>query len=129
MDNSLVQVEIHKSLYAYTITIDLDRVGIDEIKSDKGSEMKIKTIEITPKEKAKRTSKFSSKYSDRIASIREADEMIKLKEQKMKKEAKKAKKTTKQKKEMFKEDEEILLLQRKLSKRMQLKRSSRIEKG
>ena len=38
-----------------------------------------------PKEKAKRTSKFSSKYSDRIASIREADEMIKLKEEKMKK--------------------------------------------
>lgn len=38
-----------------------------------------------PKEKAKRTSKFSSKYSDRIASIREADEMIKLKEEKIKK--------------------------------------------
>ena len=37
------------------------------------------------KEKAKRTSKFSSKYSDRIASIREADEMIKLKEEKIKK--------------------------------------------
>lgn len=41
-----------------------------------------------PKEKAKRTSKFSSKYSDRIASIREADEMIKLKEEKMKKKEK-----------------------------------------
>ena len=38
-----------------------------------------------PKEKAKRTSKFSSKYSDRIASSREADEMIKLKEEKIKK--------------------------------------------
>ena len=38
-----------------------------------------------PKEKAKRTSKFSSKYSDRIASIREADEMIKLKEEKIRK--------------------------------------------
>lgn len=38
-----------------------------------------------PKEKAKRISKFSSKYSDRIASIREADEMIKLKEEKIKK--------------------------------------------
>lgn len=38
-----------------------------------------------PKEKAKRTSKFSNKYSDRIASIREADEMIKLKEEKIKK--------------------------------------------
>lgn len=41
-----------------------------------------------PKGKAKRTSKFSSKYSDRIASIREADEMIKLKEEKMKKKEK-----------------------------------------
>ena len=51
-----------------------------------------------PKEKAKRTSKFSSKYSDRIASIREADEMIKLKEEKMKKKEKaknKAKSKTK----------------------------------
>ena len=33
----------------------------------------------------KHNSKFSSKYSDRIESIRQADEMIKLKEQKMKK--------------------------------------------
>lgn len=48
LDNSLVQVEIHKSLYAYTITIDLNKVGIDEIKSDK------KPIEIPTKEKAKR---------------------------------------------------------------------------
>lgn len=46
--NSLVQVEIHKSLYAYTITIDLNKVGIDEIKSVK------EPIEIPPKEKAKR---------------------------------------------------------------------------
>ena len=38
-----------------------------------------------PKEKSKRTSKFSNKYSERIASIREADEMIKLKEEKIKK--------------------------------------------
>lgn len=38
-----------------------------------------------PKEKSKRTSKFSNKYSERIASIKEADEMIKLKEEKMKK--------------------------------------------
>lgn len=48
LDNSLVQVEIHKSLYAYTITIDLNKVGIDEIKSAK------EPIEILPKEKAKR---------------------------------------------------------------------------
>ena len=41
-----------------------------------------------PREKTKRTSKFSNKYSDRIASIREADEMIKLKEEKMKKKTK-----------------------------------------
>lgn len=46
--NSLVQVEIHKSLYAYTITIDLNKVGVDEIKSAK------EPIEIPPKEKAKR---------------------------------------------------------------------------
>ncbi len=42
-----------------------------------------------PKEKTKKTSKFSSKYSDRIASIKEADEMIKLKEEKMNKKSKK----------------------------------------
>lgn len=48
-----------------------------------------------PKEKQKRTSKFSSKYSDRIASIKEADEMIKLKEQKLKNASKKVKKAKK----------------------------------
>ena len=42
----------------------------------------------------KRKSKFNDKYSDRIASIKEADEMIKLKEEKMKKE-KQLKKETK----------------------------------
>lgn len=41
----------------------------------------------------KRNSKFSSKYSDRIESIKQADEMIKLKEQKIKKEAKRVNKT------------------------------------
>ena len=46
-----------------------------------------------PKEKSKRTSKFSNKYSERIASIREADEMIKLKEEKMKKKTKTKNKT------------------------------------
>lgn len=54
LDNSLVQVEIHKSLYAYTITIDLNRVGIDDIKSGKGEDIKIKSITIPPEEKAKR---------------------------------------------------------------------------
>lgn len=29
LDNALAQSEIHNSLYAYTITVDLDRVGID----------------------------------------------------------------------------------------------------
>ena len=49
----------------------------------------------TSKEKnTKRKSKFNYKYSDRIASIKEADEMIKLKEEKMKKE-KQLKKETK----------------------------------
>lgn len=46
-----------------------------------------------PKEKNKKTSKFSNKYSERIASIREADEMIKLKEEKMKKKTKTKNKT------------------------------------
>ena len=46
-----------------------------------------------PKEKSKRTSKFSNKYSERIASIKEADEMIKLKEEKMKKKTKSKNKT------------------------------------
>ena len=30
-DNAIAQSEIHKSLYAYTVTIDLDRVGEDEM--------------------------------------------------------------------------------------------------
>jgi len=36
-NNSIAQSEIHKSLYSYTLTVDLDRVGIDEdveIKND-----------------------------------------------------------------------------------------------
>ena len=44
LKNALAQSEIHKSLYCYTITIDLDKVGIDE-KSG---------IEISNDEKAKR---------------------------------------------------------------------------
>lgn len=47
-----------------------------------------------PKEKIKRNSKFSNKYSDRIASIKESDEMVKLKEQKLNNiKTKKARKT------------------------------------
>ncbi len=30
LDNAIAQSEIHTSLYAYTVTIDLDRIGIDE---------------------------------------------------------------------------------------------------
>ncbi|WP_378955887.1 type I-B CRISPR-associated protein Cas7/Cst2/DevR [Pelosinus sp. sgz500959] len=41
-NNSIAQSEIHKSFYAYTIAIDLDRVGID------------RDIEVTNVEKAKR---------------------------------------------------------------------------
>ena len=38
-----------------------------------------------PKEKNKRNSKFQNKYSDRIASIKEADEMLKIKNEKINK--------------------------------------------
>ena len=44
-----------------------------------------------PKEEKKRNSKFSNKYSERIESIKQADEMIKLKEEKLRRE-KRAKK-------------------------------------
>ena len=46
-----------------------------------------------PKEKNKRNSKFQNKYSDRIASIKEADEMLKIKNEKLNKKAQKDKKT------------------------------------
>ena len=31
VNNNLAQIEIHKSYYAYTVTIDLDRVGVGDI--------------------------------------------------------------------------------------------------
>ncbi|VBB06128.1 crispr-associated negative auto-regulator devr/csa2 [Lucifera butyrica] len=49
--NSIAQSEIHKSFYAYTITIDLDRVGIDkDVQCDNGEKVKrvtalLKTIQ------------------------------------------------------------------------------------
>ena len=43
-ENAIAQSEIHNSMYVYTVTIDLDRIGIDE----NGS------IEISPQEKAQR---------------------------------------------------------------------------
>ena len=52
MDNAIAQSEIHKSYYAYTVTIDLDKVGIDEIIKDK--ENNKEKHEIDNKEKAKR---------------------------------------------------------------------------
>lgn len=55
-DNAIAQSEIHKSYYAYTITIDLDRVGIDEVITEyvKGKEPKKEKIEIEKSERAKR---------------------------------------------------------------------------
>ena len=55
-DNAIAQSEIHKSYYAYTITIDLDRVGIDEIitKYVEGKEPEKEKIEINKSERAKR---------------------------------------------------------------------------
>jgi len=44
-DNDIYQAEIHKSFYSYTITVELDKIGVDE------NEEKIK---INNKEKAKR---------------------------------------------------------------------------
>ena len=52
MDNAIAQSEIHKSYYAYTVTIDLDKVGIDEIIKDK--ENNKNKHEIDNKEKSKR---------------------------------------------------------------------------
>lgn len=55
LDNAIAQSEIHKSYYAYTITIDLDRVGIDEIILDKkGKDANKKLIETEKSERAKR---------------------------------------------------------------------------
>lgn len=56
LDNAIAQSEIHKSYYAYTITIDLDRVGIDEVITEyvKGKEPEKEIIEIDKSERAKR---------------------------------------------------------------------------
>ncbi len=78
-------------------------------------EKEAKKGKIDRKDKHKRTSKFSSKYSDRIESIKQSDEMIKLKEQKMKKEVKKTRKPKKQK---IQEDEEVLKFRKEYEKSM-----------
>lgn len=55
-DNAIAQSEIHKSYYAYTVTIDLDRVGIDEVITEyvNGEEPEKEIIEIEKLERAKR---------------------------------------------------------------------------
>ena len=35
VDNNLAQIEIHKSYYAYTVTIDLERVGVGDNENEK----------------------------------------------------------------------------------------------
>ena len=59
-ENMIAQSEIHKSYYAYTITIDLDRVGIDEVIKEykKGEEPKKEIIEVEKSERAKRVNDF-----------------------------------------------------------------------
>jgi CRISPR-associated protein Cst2 len=49
-ENSIAQSEIHQSFYAYTIAIDLDRIGVDEVDG--------KVISIDNTEKANRLEKF-----------------------------------------------------------------------
>ena len=71
--------------------------------------------------KSSHKSKFRSKYNDRIESIKQADEMIKLKEQKMKKEAKKAKKVKENKmrqENQLQEDKEVLEFRKEYEKSM-----------
>lgn len=55
-DNAIAQSEIHKSYYAYTVAIDLDRVGIDEVITEyvNGEEPEKEIIEIEKSERAKR---------------------------------------------------------------------------
>lgn len=71
--------------------------------------------------KNKRNSKFSAKYSQRIESIKQADEMIKLKEQKMRKENRKTKRPKKQQSqgdEIVKETEEVLKFRKEFEESM-----------
>lgn len=66
----------------------------------------------------KKNSKFSSKYSDRIESIKQADKMVRLKEQKIKKENKKIKKAKKYRSEVIKENEEVLQFRKEYEESM-----------
>lgn len=67
------------------------------------------------KDNHKRNSKFSNKYSERIESLKQSNEMAKLKEQKIKKENK-----TKQKEKKMLEDEEVLKFRREYEKSMKV---------
>lgn len=51
LDNGIAQSEIHRSYYAYTISVDLDRVGIDG------------EINVSKEEKAKRVKHFLKPFS------------------------------------------------------------------
>ena len=59
-ENMIAQIEIHKSYYAYTVTIDLDRVGIDEVITEyvAGKDPKKEIIPIPKSERAKRVNDF-----------------------------------------------------------------------
>lgn len=59
MENAIAQSEIHKSYYSYTVTIDLDKVGIDEvILTAKDKDTKKEKIEVDKKERAIRVKKL-----------------------------------------------------------------------
>ncbi len=45
-DNAIAQSEIHKSLYSYTITIDLDKIGVDKDKEIASDEKKKRLINL-----------------------------------------------------------------------------------
>ncbi|EEY35722.1 type I-B CRISPR-associated protein Cas7/Cst2/DevR [Pseudoleptotrichia goodfellowii] len=53
-NNDIAQSEIHRSYYKYTITIDLDKIGIDEIINEKKEEI----IELEKEQKSERVKKL-----------------------------------------------------------------------
>ncbi len=87
-------------------------------KMKKQKEKESKNGKRRKKETNKRNSRFSNKYSDRIESIKQADEMIKLKEQKMKKTARNTSKSRNKSKEKIKEDAEVLEFRKEYEKVM-----------
>lgn len=79
---------------------------ISKIKKRMSKETTKSNIQDKTNSESKRTSKFKNKYSDRIKSIKQSDEMIRLKEQKIKKEKQIIKEL--QKSGKIQEDEETL---------------------